>query len=189
MQRSSCLRRSQQKVQLASRLEINRDSECDEQKVVQGVPEDRQDHSRNHVEEECETEPNKREHGTSHDDVYDAPQYTNKHCTSWRCDLVSPWRLDHPCGVPPGHRRYTGAVTVEGRGWLNVTSTRCEAPKHGSGAEKRTAALSDRVQACINSHHFTKARTTTAVLLVIVGERSIGDAIKTRDVGSRTSLT
>ena len=43
--------------------------------------------------------------------------------TSWRFDLVSPWRLDHPMGLgrtPAVH----WAVTTEGRGCLNRTSTR-----------------------------------------------------------------
>ena len=39
------MRRSQQKVQPASRMESNRDSECTEPQVVQGFSEDRQDHS------------------------------------------------------------------------------------------------------------------------------------------------
>ena len=60
MQRSSCLRRSQQKVQLASRMEISRDRECNEPQVLQGFPEDQQGHSLNHVVEECEREPNRR---------------------------------------------------------------------------------------------------------------------------------
>ena len=30
--------------------------------------------------------------------MYDAPLHTKKHSTSWRFDLVSPWRLDHPRG-------------------------------------------------------------------------------------------
>ena len=83
------------KVQSWSRTEIRRDRQCNEPYVVRGFPEDRQGHSRNHVEEGCEREYKKRKDGTSHDDVYDTPLHTNKHRTSWRFDLVSPWGLDH----------------------------------------------------------------------------------------------
>ena len=38
--------RSQQKVQPASRMEMSRDSECDEPRVVRGSSEDKQGHSR-----------------------------------------------------------------------------------------------------------------------------------------------
>ena len=63
---------------------------------MRGFPEDRQGHSRNHVEEGRVREPNKRKDGTFQRDVCDAPLHTNMHSTSWRFDLVSPWRLDHP---------------------------------------------------------------------------------------------
>ena len=80
-------------------MEISRDSECNEPQVVRGFPQDRQGHSRNHVEEGCERE---RKDGTFHRDNtttwYDAPLHTNKHGTSWRFDLASSWRLDTPSG-------------------------------------------------------------------------------------------
>ena len=69
-------------------MEISRDSECNEPQV-RGFPEDRQDHSRNHVEEGCEREPNKLKDGTFHDDVYDAPLHT-RHSTNRRFDVLLP---------------------------------------------------------------------------------------------------
>ena len=57
-------------------MEISRDSECNEPQVVQGFPEDRQGHSRNHVEEGCAMEPDKRKDRTFHDDVYYTPRST-----------------------------------------------------------------------------------------------------------------
>ena len=114
MQWSSCLKRRQQKVQPASRMEISRDGECDEPQVVQGFPEDRQGHSHNHVEEACAMEPDKRKDRTFHDDVHDAPPHTKKHSTSWRFDLVLPWRLDHLRGSRQDTHGHW-AVTTEGR--------------------------------------------------------------------------
>ena len=38
-----------------------------------------------------------------------------------------------------------------------------------------------------STHLTSKARTTTTVLPMIVGEHCTGDAIKVRDAGSRTS--
>ena len=44
---------------------------------------------------------------TPHDD-HASRRYMTQACASWRFDLVSPWRLDHPSG-------HTGAVTTGGR--------------------------------------------------------------------------
>ena len=78
------------KAQPPSRMKISRDSECDEPQVVRGFPEDRQGHSRNHVEEGCVRKPNKRKDTTFYDDVYDAPRQTDKHSASWRSDVPPP---------------------------------------------------------------------------------------------------
>ena len=69
---------------------------------------------------ECVRKPNKRKDSTFYDDVYDAPLHTNEHSTSWRFDL-SGFTLEtgSPQWVLAGHPRYAGAVTTEGRGWLN----------------------------------------------------------------------
>ena len=111
--------------------------------------EDRQGHSRDHVEEECEREPNKRKDGTFHDDVYDAPQHTNKHSTSWLFDLVSPWRLDHPsgsrqdthCTLGPLRRKAVGGSTSRARARDTVTDTSVEhgwrPHKPGGGVKAR----------------------------------------------------
>ena len=64
----------------------------------------------------CEREPNKRKDGTFHDDVYDAPLHTNKHSTSWRFDLVSPSRLDHPSGSRQDTHVHWGRH--DGRPWV-----------------------------------------------------------------------
>ena len=103
----------------------------------------------------CEREPNKRKGVTFHRDVYGPPRHTNKHSTSWRFDLVSPWRLDHSSGVLAGHPRNT-LGRYDGRPWVaqphehvhatQVTDTSVEhgwrPHKPGSGVEVRgTEAL------------------------------------------------
>ena len=90
-------------------MEMSRDRECNEPQVVQGFPEVRQRHSRNHLEEE--REPNKRKDGTFHRDVYEAPLQPNKHSTSCSFELVSPCQLDHPSGS----RQAVGGSTSRAR--------------------------------------------------------------------------
>ena len=70
-----------------------------------------------------------------------------------------------------------------------VAEQGCQAPRPGSGAELRTTAGNDGAHLGRSTHLTSKTRTTTTVLPLIVGEYSIGDAIKTRNVGSRTSRT
>ena len=129
---------------------------------MQGFPKDRQGHSRSHVEEGCEREPNKRKDGTFHDDVYDAPPHTNKHSTSWRFDLVSPWRLDHPSGSRQG--RYDARPWVaqphEHAHAAQVTDTRVAntggakgVKVRGTEAWWRSRVTNYRVHAYINSPH------------------------------------
>ena len=65
----------------------------------------------------------------------------------------------------------------------------CHSPRHGSGAELRTTAVTNGAHLGPSTHLTSKTRTTTTVLPLIVGEYSTGDAIKTRNVGSRTSRT
>ena len=105
------MRRSQQKVQPASRMKISRDSECDEPQVVRGFPEDRHGHNRNHVEEGCVRKPNKCKDTTFYDDVHDAPRQTDRHTTSWRSDVPPPCLGGASHGWVPVNRHCTPVLT------------------------------------------------------------------------------
>ena len=105
-----------------SRMDISRVSECNEPQVVRGFPEDRQGHSRNRVKEGCERESNKRKDGTFHGD--NTTTRTTHHYTPTCTARVGALIWSHPGDWITPDRRYTGAVTTEGRGWLNLTSTR-----------------------------------------------------------------
>ena len=101
---ADAVRRSQQKVQLASRKKISRDSECDEPRVVRGSSKVNKATVVT-MSTRSVRKPNKREDTTFYDDVYDAPRQTNKHSTSWRSDVPP------PClgGASHGWVRYTRA--------------------------------------------------------------------------------
>ena len=114
IQSPDAVRRSQHKVQPASRMKISRDSECHEPRVVRGSSEDRLGHSRNHV-EGCARKRNKRKDTTFHDDLFDAPRQTDKHSTSWRSDVPPPC-LGGSRSTPTAHPCY---LRSGGRGWLN----------------------------------------------------------------------
>ena len=97
-------------------MEISRDSECNEHQWCE-APEDRQDHSRDHVEEECERESNKRKDGTFH--RHNTTTCTTHHYTparkhEWRFDVISLWRLDHGTLVPL-RRKTVGGSTARPR--------------------------------------------------------------------------
>ena len=94
-------------------MEISRDSECNEPQVVQGFPEDRQGHSRNHVEEGCAIEPDKRKDRTFHDDVYYTPRSTAR---------VGALIWSHPgdwiTSVGPGRTPTVHWGRYDGRPWV-----------------------------------------------------------------------
>ena len=164
IQSPDAVRRSQHKVQPASRMKISRDSECHEPRVVRGSSEDRLGHSRNHV-EGCARKRNKRKDTTFHDDLFDAPRQTDKHSTSWRSDVPP------PClGGSPVNTHGTPVLSSVRRPWVaqprpragagdtQASSTRCgqqgrRPPSHGSGAELRTTAVNDRAQAHNNPNN------------------------------------
>ena len=87
---------------------------------------------------------------------------------SWRSAAESSWTQEHTGESRHGHPRYTradfgqeavGGSTSRPRARDTIhRHTRCEhgcrPPEHGSGAELRTTAVNDRVQACTNSLHF-----------------------------------
>ena len=79
-----------------------------------------------------------------HDNVHDAPLHTNKHGTSWRFDLVSPWRLDHPSGSRQDTYGTLGPLRSTSRARARDTGhrhTSCEhgwrPHEHGSGVKVR----------------------------------------------------
>ena len=121
--RADAVRRSQQKVQPASRMKISRYSECDEPQVVRGFPEDQQGHSRNHVEEAYERKPNKRKDATFYDDKKDAPRQTNKHSTGWRSDVPPPCLCGASHGWVPVNTHGTPVLTSVRRLWVGSTTT------------------------------------------------------------------
>ena len=75
-------------------MEISRDSERNEQQVVQGFPEDRHGHSSR------EREPNKRKDGTFHDGVYDAPTSTAR-VGVLLCSHFGDWIIPMGPGMTP----------------------------------------------------------------------------------------
>ena len=103
MQRSSCLRSSQQKVQPRSRMEISRGSQ-----VVRGFLEDRQDHRRNHV----EGNPTNVTSGLLAETTQQRVRRTTTHqqlSTSWRSAAEASWTQQHTGASRQGHPRYTRA--------------------------------------------------------------------------------
>ena len=128
------------------------------------------------------------------DDVYDAPRQTDKHSTRRRSDVPPPCLGGGSITrVGPGqHPRFTRADY----GQLNhdhahaqVTHKRLtrDVSNKGAGHPAMVAEPGCVLRQRTTEPKRTTTRTTTTVL--IVGEHSTGDAIKTSDIGSRTSLT
>ena len=107
---------------------------------------------------------------TLYNDVYDAPRQTNRHSTSWRSDVPPPCLGGASHGCVPVNTHGTPVLIQVRRPWVAQPRPRtragdtqtsgmkcekkgCRPPSHGSGAELRTAAVNDRVQAYINSPH------------------------------------
>ena len=116
-------RRDKTRMQPWSRLEISRDRQCNEPQVVRGFPEDRQGHSRNHVEEGCDGESNKREDGTSHRDnttttTHQQAQHELALCGRVTLDVTAPqWvpRQDTHGTLGPLRRKAVGGSTARPR--------------------------------------------------------------------------
>ena len=74
------------------------------------------------------------------------PPPTQRNHKGWRSapDAILPGHRRHPSGSRQGHPRYTGAVTMGGRGWpdtndTNVKSTRNDASsKHSKNTSRQT---------------------------------------------------
>ena len=82
---------------------------------------------RDHVEEGCERKPNKLKDTTFCDDVYDAPQHTDQHGTSWRSDVPPPCLGGASHGWVPVNTHSTPVPNSVKRSWVNQPRPRARA--------------------------------------------------------------
>ena len=105
----------QEQLQHSQSEEVSRVSEWDEARVVRSVSQNRQRHSRDHVEEGCERTLQNVLAAYSTDRVCDAPQHTTTQHNSAQHELAlcdrchTAWASGAHGWVPAGHPRYTRA--------------------------------------------------------------------------------